>query len=200
MLPFERGLPRALIDLVRSPGELTARWRTDPESESVAPMQVYLACAALGLGTTALLGEANTGALYVLGGGVFGKVERWGAWLAFVLTVPILATCLRVAYARLPLRFEDHLTFALHFQSFVFLCITVETAVIAVLPPEGAPQSVADYAFLIVAAVYYFLAQRDGFDRPLGDVVARGFAATVGYGLVFIAAAVALASMTGFRL
>ena len=200
LVPIERGLLRTVVDLVLRPGRLTARWIADRAEAVMTPVQIYLACAALGLGTTALFGEANTGALYVFGGGVFGKVERWGGWLAFALTVPVLATCLRAMYAGLPLRFRDHLAFAFHFQAFVFLCIALESVALVLLPDGSPAHTAASFFFFLIAAIYYMIAQIDAYRRPAGDAILRGLGASVLYLAVFVAAAFALASTTGFRL
>lgn len=63
VLPLDRGLPAALLDLIIRPGRALAERRAHGAGARVTPMQVYLASAAIGLGAAALAGEENTGAV-----------------------------------------------------------------------------------------------------------------------------------------
>ena len=200
VLPFDRDLPAALIDLVIRPGRAVAAWRVDRARASVTPMQLYLAAAAIGFAVTGVLGEANTGALYVFGGGVFGKIERAGAWLALLLVVPVFAAWLRIAYSGRPFTFRDHTIFALHLGATIFIGIAAESVVLAMLGGDSPVRAVASGVFLWLALLWYLVAQREAYDAPIPDAVIRGLLALLGYLLVFAGAVLVLAQTTDFRL
>lgn len=200
VLPLDRGLPAALLDLIIRPGRALAERRAHGAGARVTPMQVYLASAAIGLGAAALVGEENTGAVYVFGGGVFGKVDRWGAWLAYLLVVPVVAAWMRVAWSGVVVAWRDHVAFALEFGAFVLLCVAAEASLLWLLPGDSPLRGPASALFLAPVLAWFFLAQRDAFGASLVQVLMRGLLVLLGYLLVFALAVVALARWIEFTL
>jgi hypothetical protein len=200
LAPVDRGLFGTLRDLFVSPGRATRDWLANPETARPTPMQVYLAAAGISFGVTSFISEADTGALYVFGGGVFGKLGQLGAWIAFLTAVPVLAGSLRIAFARAGATLRSELAFALHFEAIVLLGIALESIVLYLLPESLPVRGAASWLFLLVVAVYYYLALIEYHRQSLAETVARGSLAIVSYATVFTAAVVALATLIGFRL
>lgn len=195
-LPAESGFFRSLALLFTDPGELNRRASERPTLND--PLRRYGLGAGLGLSLAELFGERGTGALYVFGGGVFGKIAGIGEWIAFVALVPVLAGSLAVVYRGRDFDFHDHLTFSLHFGALVGLGIAAET--LLVTAAGGTPLvGPASWAMLLVAAVYYFLFIGDTYGKSLLDMV-RGYAALFGVFAVWLTVSVMLYTFTDFTL
>ncbi|MDX1503088.1 MAG: DUF3667 domain-containing protein, partial [Thermoanaerobaculia bacterium] len=67
---------------------------------------------------------------------LFGLLER-SVPTALIVFVPLLAAALKLLYRRQPLFYVDHLVFALHFQSFLFLALVAAWLADLALPGTG---------------------------------------------------------------
>ena len=193
-----QGVLRSLQLLATNPGALNRAYFGSVQADLSLPFKTYGVGAALGLGLSEVLGESNTGALYVFGGGVFGKVAGVGEWIAFAVLVPVLAGALHVLHRRSGLAWRDHLVFALHFGAVAGLGTAVETLLVW----STANSSLASFAawpILLIVAVHYVLAIRDTYGSEPAEVLKGGVAAGALFA-VWAGAALLLWQFTDFTL
>ena len=200
-----RGLPesgeplrfsKALVLLFTDPGILNRTVAVAPTLSSA--WKLYGFGAGLGMGTAEIFGERDLGALYLLGGGVFGRVSGFGEWLAFIALVPVLAGTLTLLHRSPEFTWRTHLVFALHFGAFVGMATAVEFLIMVSLGP-AAVGGVASWAMALVAAVYYLLSVIDTYGRSPANLV-RGYAAGLAVVAVWVIAVALLAAFTDFTL
>lgn len=182
--------------LLTDPGVLNRRAAAD--EKLVVSFKLYAVGAGLGLAVTEVVGEDNTGALYVFGGSVFGEVPGIGEWLAFLAIVPVLAGALALLYIGSGVEWRRHAAFALHFGAVVGVATAIEALLVATLGSTPLAD-VADFIMIGVAAVFYFLAVIDTYGSGLSDML-RGYGAVAAIFAAWVALTLLLAELTGFRL
>ena len=91
---------------------------------------------------------------------LYARLER-SLPTALIALVPLVAAGLKLLYRRRDLYYVDHLVFALHFQSFLFLALVAARLLAAALPADWLPPLLLYLiVLLVVAPVYLLLALR----------------------------------------
>lgn len=195
---FER-LWRGAVQIATRPGDFVLESLRRSGGSLRSAFGFYAGGLAVGLAAVEILGEANTGALYVFGGGVFGSVAGIGEWIAFAVTVPVIALSLRLLYWTRDVSLREHAHFALIFQGLVGVAIALETVSLA-LVPEGPLTGLTQWLYFGIAAVYFVLALKDRYDDSVEAALARACGVGSAVVLVWGIAAVVLATLTDFTL
>ncbi len=111
----------------------------------------------------------------------FGSLERMIP-TALIVFVPFLALALKLLYVRHELFYVDHLVFALHSQSFLFLSLVLGRAANALGLAKVIPGLVTYMlVFLLVFPIYMLLALRTFYQQPWWKSVLKAAALALLY-------------------
>jgi hypothetical protein len=116
-----------------------------------------------------------------------------------ILCIPLLALVLKLAYLGLRLPYLEHLIFALHVQALAFLCFVAikgcgDLAALVSIPFENG------VGLVLVLGMYYLIycAFRRVYAQGAAKSAAKLVAVLVGYGLVLLAAMIALGTASRY--
>jgi len=189
-------ISRSFILLLTDPGRLNREAAAVPSL--AGPLKLYGLGAGLGLALAEIFGERNTGALYVFGGGVFADVAGIGEWIAFLVSVPILAAGLTALDRSPEGSWRRNVIFALHFCAVSGLATAVEVLLVAAFGLT-ALVGLAGWLMLLLVGAFYVLSIIDTYGRSNASLW-QGIGGLVAVLTAWLATTLLLVTFTDFRL